>query len=104
MVTAGAQSPDPTAPARKAYSMCLTDLIRSNLSSRAKPAAFDAQVATACADKKEALKAAVLNVERSSGASEEAADQAAANEIQDHVDNARILYRDYLETGSRPDA
>lgn len=102
MVTPGAPTPDATAPARKAYSACLNDLIRTELASKAKPTTFDAQVINACLDKKEALKVAVLNNERTNGASQEVAEETAANEVQDHQDNARILYRDYLETGSKP--
>lgn len=104
MVTAQPQTPDPTAPARKAYSICLNDFIRTNLSSKAKPGDFDATVGGACTDKRDALKAAMLADERASGASQDEAQRAADDEVQDHVDNARVLYRDYLETGSRPES
>lgn len=103
MVTAASQQTDPAAPARKAYSACLNDVIRSNLATKANPAKFDENVSVACPEAREALKTAVFSTEKAAGANDAQAEQAASDEVQDHLDNARILYRDYFETGARPE-
>ncbi|MDT9599711.1 hypothetical protein [Sphingosinicella rhizophila] len=88
--------------ARRAYSTCLTGLVKSELDAKTEPAAFEGKLATACQSERAAFRDAIVAVDVSAGIKRPVAEENAATEIEDFISNAKESYRDYFETKTRP--
>lgn len=94
--------PGSVAQARQAYAACLDSTLRSQLETRASPAAFDRAATAACAGKAAVFRNAVLASEAAAGTSKAEAEELANMEVEDLGMSMRELYRVHLEDGTRP--
>jgi hypothetical protein len=88
--------------ARQSFSGCLGSLLKTNLKERVEPATFDTTVASSCKAEEAAFRTAVVSTDVAAGTSRATAEQGAAFEITDIVDNTKQRYKDYVETNTEP--
>lgn len=97
----GGSTPIPIA--RKQYSACLTNFVRERLQAKEDPAAFEAAVKAACADKKVALISALVADDRKRGAKPATAQKGAQEQIDDYLLTTSEDYKIYHADGTMPD-
>lgn len=88
------QAQDPTAAPRRAYGVCLTEFVEAQVRERIAPEQFDTAVATACADREAALRAAIVRRGVAAGDRRPRAEADAATEIEDFRSMTGERYRD----------
>ena len=87
---------------RRAYSTCLTKLVKSELEAKTDPAGFEAKVMTACQSEQTAFRDAIIAVDVAAGIKRAAAEENASTEIGDFISNAKESFRDYYESKTKP--
>ena len=87
---------------RRAYSSCLTALVKSELDAKTDPAGFEAKIATACQSQQTAFRDAIIAVDVAAGIKRATAEENAATEIGDFIGTAKESFRDYHESKTKP--
>ena len=102
LLLTAAQS-DPISQPRKAYSSCVKQLMNSSLDKKLDAAAFESALASTCASQEQSFRAAIVKQQLAMKASKKDAEQAATDWVGDQQLNATEMYKEYLDTGTRPD-
>lgn len=93
---------NPTDVPRKAYLQCLDQFLRKSLDDKMSPNAFEKALAPACAEKEAVLKKIAIDYDVKDGVSRKDAEQYITDEINDFQSNTRMMYQQYMDTGTRP--
>lgn len=102
LVTLALAAAHPTDVPRKAYQQCLDQFLRKSLDDKVGPDAFEKALAAACADKEAVLKKVAIDFDVKDGVSRREAEQYISDEISDFQSNTRIMYRQYVDTNTKP--
>jgi hypothetical protein len=102
LLLAGAQA-DPISQPRKAYSTCVKKLMNSSLDQKLDAASFETALSSHCTSEKEGFRSAIIKQQLAMKASRKDAEQAATDWVDDQQLNAKEMYQEYLDTGTRPD-
>ena len=89
-------------PARKGYSNCLQQFLRTSYDAKMTPDDFDKAVPAACGDKEAAFRQAVVALDTSRGVKRKDAEQGVRDEIADFQTTLKERYRDYIDSGTKP--
>lgn len=102
LVTLALAAANPTDVPRKAYLQCLDQFLRKSLDEKMGPDAFEKALGPACAEKEGVLKKIAVDYDMKDGVSRKDAEQYIGEEINDFQSNMRIMYRQYVDTNTRP--
>jgi hypothetical protein len=92
---------DPSIAARKAYSTCLNEFVKSNSEKKVAPAEFDTLVSNACSDKETSFRNLMVAADVKRGISRKTAEQGVNDELTDFRANAKENYRLYFDPGAQ---
>jgi hypothetical protein len=88
---------------RKNYVACLTKFQKSSLREKMEPAAFTTAVKTACPVESGTLKKALVDYDVAMGVKRAEANSNAQFDLEGYTSNMEESYKDYFESGARPD-
>jgi hypothetical protein len=89
--------PDPSIAARKAYSNCLNEFVKTNSEKKLAPAEFDTLIDTACPDKAASFRTIMVGADVKRGISRKTAEQGVEDELTDFRSSAKETYRLYFD-------
>jgi len=92
-----APPPDPSIAARKAYSNCLNQFVKTTSEKKMAPAEFDTLIDTACPDKAASFRTIMVTADVKRGISRKTAEQGVEDELADFRSSAKETYRLYFE-------
>jgi hypothetical protein len=92
-----APPPDASIVARKAYSSCLNDFVKTTSEKKVAPEEFDALVNTACPDKESNFRNLMIAADVKRGISRKTAEQGVNDELTDFRSSAKENYRLYVQ-------
>ena len=95
---------DPAKMPRKEFSRCLQSETQVQLGAKAAPEAFDQAIGPACAAQQAALRNALVSANMATGLNRKEAEEEASVEVDDYLANAKDMYREYLETDTKPES
>lgn len=93
---------NPTDVPRKAYLQCIDQFLRKSLEEKMSPSAFEKALGPACAEKEATLRKVSIDYDVGDGVPRAEAEQYISEEIGDFQSNTRIMYRQYVDTNTRP--
>jgi hypothetical protein len=92
-----APPPDPSIAARKAYSNCLNQFVKTTSEKKLAPTEFDTLIDTACPDKAASFRTIMVTADVKRGISRKTAEQGVEDELTDFRTSAKESYRLYFE-------
>jgi hypothetical protein len=87
---------------RKAYNDCLEEFAIKGIESKMEVAAFESAVATACSGEATALRQAAVGTSKAAGRKPADGEEMVTDDIAEYQENAKYLFRDFKEKGSKP--
>lgn len=93
---------NPSDVPRKAYLQCLDQFMRKSLDDKMGADTFDKALGPACAEKEGVLKKVAIDFDVKDGVPRKEAEQYISEEIGDFQSNIRIMYRQYVDTNTKP--
>jgi len=87
---------------RKAYNDCLEEFAIKGIESKMEVAAFESAVATACSGEATALRQAAVGSSKAAGRKPADGEEMVTDDISEYQENAKYLFRDFKEKGSKP--
>jgi hypothetical protein len=87
---------------RKAYNDCLEEFAIKGIESKMEIAAFESAVATACSGEATALRQAAVGSSKAAGRKPADGEEMVTDDIAEYQENAKFIFRDFKEKGSKP--
>ena len=92
----------PTAAQRKAYNACLEKFAIKEIEDKMEAAAFEASVATACANEQSSLRQAAVSTGVAAGRKKAELEEMISGDIEDYQANAKDIFLDFKQKGAKP--
>lgn len=102
-LAATAAQADPVNDARRAYSECMRNFMRTSLQQRMEPTAFETALEGQCTDRAVSYREAMIRRDQRTGGGRARAEEDANTTIQYTKENTLEYYRDYYENEQVPD-
>jgi hypothetical protein len=87
---------------RKAYNDCLEEFAIKGIENKMEISAFDTAVSTACSGEVTALRQAAIGTSAAAGRKAADAEEMVTDDIAEYQENAKYLFKDFKEKGSKP--